>query len=204
MTIVIEVVSKMGENTIYIGRPSPLGNPFPMAKESQRQSVCDQYDVWFQQQVADEMTRDNETGLIIYDNVFYDAKTGTGIAAMKVPTRFPATGEDGVMRFDVSASPWLAYKSNEPTMLTLEASLRMIKNGEKKCVIERSDGEPFSIHGSFLPMLTRTFTKGKRTEGLNSQLKSTVRYQLSGAALKSVTIDMSHAQPLQTMTVVLA
>lgn len=55
MTIVIEVVSKMGENTIYIGRPSPLGNPFPMTKESQRQGVCGQYEIWFQQQVVDEV-----------------------------------------------------------------------------------------------------------------------------------------------------
>ena len=44
----------MAENTIYIGRPSPLGNPFPMTKEAERQSVCDKYEVWFDKQVLGE------------------------------------------------------------------------------------------------------------------------------------------------------
>ena len=36
----------------YIGRGSPLGNPFTMKDESERDSVCDQYKVWFYEQVA--------------------------------------------------------------------------------------------------------------------------------------------------------
>ena len=37
----------------YIGRGSPLGNPFAMKSEADRDRVCDQYQVWFAQQVKD-------------------------------------------------------------------------------------------------------------------------------------------------------
>jgi hypothetical protein len=35
----------------YIGRPSPLGNPFRMATEAERDVVCDRYARWFQQRI---------------------------------------------------------------------------------------------------------------------------------------------------------
>lgn len=37
--------------TVYCGRGSALGNPFPMADESQRNVVCDKYEEWFGDQV---------------------------------------------------------------------------------------------------------------------------------------------------------
>ena len=37
----------------YIGRGSPLGNPFRMKNESERDLVCDQYDAWFKRKVAE-------------------------------------------------------------------------------------------------------------------------------------------------------
>jgi len=48
----IQVVNKRaGARGEYCGRPSPLGNPFPMRDESQRDEVCEQYDAWFQAKV---------------------------------------------------------------------------------------------------------------------------------------------------------
>jgi hypothetical protein len=35
-----------------VDRTSPLGNPFPMTHENQRDSVCDQYALWLDQQIA--------------------------------------------------------------------------------------------------------------------------------------------------------
>lgn len=35
----------------YIGRPSPLGNPFYMTNEAMRDKVCDQYQEWFDRKV---------------------------------------------------------------------------------------------------------------------------------------------------------
>jgi hypothetical protein len=31
---------------VYVGRPSPLGNPFPMLNEGMRDEVCDKYQAW--------------------------------------------------------------------------------------------------------------------------------------------------------------
>lgn len=39
---------------MYIGRPSPLGNPFKLAAEAERDAVCDAYDRWLEQQVAEQ------------------------------------------------------------------------------------------------------------------------------------------------------
>jgi hypothetical protein len=36
-----------GDHGFYVGRPSPLGNPFDMISESDRERVCDQYEEWF-------------------------------------------------------------------------------------------------------------------------------------------------------------
>lgn len=37
--------------TIYCGRGSALGNPYPMKHEGQRDAVCDRYEIWFGSQV---------------------------------------------------------------------------------------------------------------------------------------------------------
>jgi len=48
----IFIVNKYKEpNNIYCGRGSALGNPFPMRNESQRDEVCDKYEVWFYEQL---------------------------------------------------------------------------------------------------------------------------------------------------------
>ena len=36
---------------IYIGRGSPLGNPFKMTSETQRDWSCDRYEIWFREQL---------------------------------------------------------------------------------------------------------------------------------------------------------
>ena len=48
----ISVVRKHDEpNHIYCGRGSPLGNPFPMRGEDDREAVCDKYEEWFYENV---------------------------------------------------------------------------------------------------------------------------------------------------------
>lgn len=39
-----------GATIVYIGRPSVLGNPFPMSKESERAQVIEQYRDWLRAQ----------------------------------------------------------------------------------------------------------------------------------------------------------
>ena len=39
---------------IYCGRPTPLGNPFNVSNESQRDWSCDQYKIWFDKRVAEK------------------------------------------------------------------------------------------------------------------------------------------------------
>jgi len=48
----IEVV-KIREcaNAVYIGRGSPLGNPFVIGKDGNRDEVCDKYEAYFEQQL---------------------------------------------------------------------------------------------------------------------------------------------------------
>lgn len=43
---------RRGEDGEYVGRPSPLGNPYPLAGEASRNRVCDRYQTWFDTQVA--------------------------------------------------------------------------------------------------------------------------------------------------------
>lgn len=38
----------------YVGRPSPLGNPFWMSDESRRDEVCNQYEAWFAKKVEEK------------------------------------------------------------------------------------------------------------------------------------------------------
>ena len=47
----IVVGKKWDKGAIYIGRGSPLGNPFIMRTEADRDSVCEQYDRWFREQI---------------------------------------------------------------------------------------------------------------------------------------------------------
>ncbi len=46
------VIGKKWDATAqYIGRGSPLGNPFVMKSEADRDEVCDQYQAWFNRKV---------------------------------------------------------------------------------------------------------------------------------------------------------
>ena len=49
--MVIRVGKKWDKNAIYIGRGSPLGNIFVMKDKSERDIVCDAYEVWFNEKV---------------------------------------------------------------------------------------------------------------------------------------------------------
>lgn len=49
----ISVGKKWDKDAIYIGRGSPLGNPFVMRTEEDRNSVCDKYEEWFNKQVQE-------------------------------------------------------------------------------------------------------------------------------------------------------
>jgi hypothetical protein len=53
----VRVGRKHEEGAVYIGRPSPLGNPFVMKSERERAHVCDQYEEWFATQVANKNER---------------------------------------------------------------------------------------------------------------------------------------------------
>lgn len=48
----ITVGRKNDPGAVYIGRGSPLGNPFVMHNESQRDYVCDEYEKWFHQRFS--------------------------------------------------------------------------------------------------------------------------------------------------------
>ena len=47
----IIIGKKWNKGAVYIGRGSPLGNPFIMHTEDERDIVCDQYDQWFREQI---------------------------------------------------------------------------------------------------------------------------------------------------------
>ncbi len=49
MTIIVG--KKWDSGAVYIGRGSPLGNPFKMLSEQDRDSVCDKYEEWFKEQI---------------------------------------------------------------------------------------------------------------------------------------------------------
>jgi hypothetical protein len=42
-----------GENMIRVCRPTALGNPFPLKKESDRDLVCDKYEAWLNENQND-------------------------------------------------------------------------------------------------------------------------------------------------------
>lgn len=50
----VTVVNKRNHSTgEYVGRPSILGNPFRMNKESERESVIEKYRVWLKKQIEE-------------------------------------------------------------------------------------------------------------------------------------------------------
>lgn len=52
--IVISIVNKHhGKSGEYIGRGSPLGNPFPIGEKYTRQQAIAKYAVWLRQQIDD-------------------------------------------------------------------------------------------------------------------------------------------------------
>jgi hypothetical protein len=44
---------KQGARGIYVGRPSPLGNPFPLHCEAERVAVIRDYEDWLAEQLLD-------------------------------------------------------------------------------------------------------------------------------------------------------
>ena len=51
----IKVVNmKTGGRGIYIGRPSPLGNPFFMRDEADREEVVAKYHAWLMEKIKDQ------------------------------------------------------------------------------------------------------------------------------------------------------
>ena len=55
---VIHVVNKYKEKEFeYIGRPSPLGNPYHITLLDDRDYVCDMYDLWFLEHLNDKMVK---------------------------------------------------------------------------------------------------------------------------------------------------
>lgn len=48
----IKVTRVSEPGSTNVGRPTPLGNPFPMKKESDRDLVCEQYEEWFDDKVT--------------------------------------------------------------------------------------------------------------------------------------------------------
>lgn len=49
----ISVGKKWDKDAVYIGRGSPLGNPFVMRSEEDRDSVCDKYEEFFNKQIQE-------------------------------------------------------------------------------------------------------------------------------------------------------
>ncbi len=39
-------------SAVYVGRPSPFGNPFPMRQEADRDAVCNLFDAWLEKNPA--------------------------------------------------------------------------------------------------------------------------------------------------------
>jgi hypothetical protein len=49
----IKVGKKWDKGAIYIGRGSPLGNPFVMSSEIERDHVCDLYEDWLKARIEE-------------------------------------------------------------------------------------------------------------------------------------------------------
>lgn len=66
----ITIGKKWDKGAIYIGRGSPLGNPFVMQSEEDRDFVCDKYQEWFDAQI----NRKNEVVLKELRRIYNIAK----------------------------------------------------------------------------------------------------------------------------------
>jgi hypothetical protein len=57
--ITVGLVKQPKPNTlnIRIDRASPLGNPFYMKSEAQRNEVCDKYEKWFASQISNKQSK---------------------------------------------------------------------------------------------------------------------------------------------------
>ncbi len=75
----IEVVNKYKvRHTDYIGRGSPLGNPFVMHNNSdeERNRVCDLYDTWFEQQLITNHKVREELDRLLAKSLTYPVTLG--------------------------------------------------------------------------------------------------------------------------------
>lgn len=62
-------VTRLGPEGVQdVTRGTPLGNPYPLRRETQRDTVCDQYEVWFNRKVREQdpavMNQLNELWLV--------------------------------------------------------------------------------------------------------------------------------------------
>lgn len=48
----IIIGKRWDKGAVYIGRGSPLGNPYPINESQSRDMVCDAYEQWFAQQIT--------------------------------------------------------------------------------------------------------------------------------------------------------
>ena len=51
-----KVVRKGAPNSVYIGRPSFLGNPFVIGEDGNRAEVIEKYRIWFTNRIASNPT----------------------------------------------------------------------------------------------------------------------------------------------------
>jgi hypothetical protein len=54
MPIKIYVVNAPMKGSIYVGRPTCLGNPWKMGSEKDRHEVCDLYDNWLRRKIVEK------------------------------------------------------------------------------------------------------------------------------------------------------
>jgi len=54
VTVVNKYKDKLIEPYYYVGRGSPVGNPFPRNKTNTRDEVCDKYEIWFKEQLLNK------------------------------------------------------------------------------------------------------------------------------------------------------
>lgn len=52
MVVIVVRNKRHGAKGEYVGRPSPLGNPFPLEREADRDTVIDKYEAWLRQRVT--------------------------------------------------------------------------------------------------------------------------------------------------------
>jgi len=53
INIVNKKESYVEEESLFCGRPSALGNPFIIGADGDRDTVCDKYEAWFNEQLTD-------------------------------------------------------------------------------------------------------------------------------------------------------